>query len=123
MIATDGMPHVTIPLGVLRGADEQPLLLALQMLAVEMLGHGADLEHAAQGLSDASDRVVRQRHAYDLRRYGWALWVVWVQAAHPEWRDTMPESETMKKLANEWELAIPGVVGDEARLVAEVLER
>lgn len=81
--APDAQPaKVLIPLGWLAG---QPVTVpqAVNGLSSEILGHAADLEERNEKDSAVGVKTLASQ-AYDLRRYGWALWLIHWQTLTPE---------------------------------------
>jgi hypothetical protein len=74
---------ITMPLGDFAG-QELPLFLALQTLASEMIRQATNLEAQAEKASrQPGDHIQSPEtmlaRAADLRRYGWAVWLIWLQ--------------------------------------------
>jgi hypothetical protein len=110
--------NIIMPLGWLAGKDIS-LSLALKMLTDEMLGHAADLEHKAErqgganfGGPEAQKDLAR---ASDLRRYGWALLLIWLQA-DPQAAQATPGGDTgsLAELAQQYNLILPPALGGTA---------
>jgi hypothetical protein len=103
-------PTVIMPLGWGSG---HPLTLekAISQLASEMLGHAANLEESARrakndpGKYDQTPETMAAR-ADDLRRYGWAAFILGLQA-----RGVAPadpgEVASMKELSEKYKLMVP----------------
>jgi len=75
---------IIMPLGDLAG-QELPLFLALQTLSGEMIRQATNLEAMAEkGSEQEEDHNQRSEtmlsRAADLRRFGWAIWLIWLQA-------------------------------------------
>lgn len=102
---------VIMPLGWLAGKDIS-LSLALKMLTDEMLGHAADLEHQAERQGGANfggpEAQTMLARAADLRRYGWALLLIWLQA-DPKAAQATPGSDTgsLAEIAQQYNLTLP----------------
>lgn len=96
-----------MPLGFLAG-KEIALDMAINQLASELLGHAADLEETAERAKrdpkkyDQTPETMEARAA-DLRRYGWAAWVVWLQLAE---RDP-EELKALTDVADRYKLKLP----------------
>lgn len=91
-------PMITPPLGWLAG---HPVALdaALQNLSTEILAHAADLEAKPETANQAAP----------LRRYGWALWLIWLQLQPPEQKGgVMVNRAALAELAAEYKLTLPG---------------
>jgi len=106
----DTEPTVIMPLGWGSG---HPLTLekAISQLGSEMLGHAADLEESARrakndpGKYDQTPETMAAR-ADDLRRYGWAAFILGLQARGAAPADP-GEVASMKELAEKYKLMVP----------------
>lgn len=109
-MSNDPKQTVIMPLGWGSGHPDT-LEKAISGLASEMLGHAADLEEQARraksdpGKYTQSPETMTAR-ADDLRRYGWAAFILGLQA-----RGTAPadpgEVASMKELAEKYRLKLP----------------
>lgn len=95
---------VYMPLGWEAGRDI-PLVAALQGLSSEVLGHAADLEELAERARRRPKDYPQTPEVYlsqaeDLRRYGWAIRLIWMQVAgeKPEGLGELPELAARFKL-------------------------
>ena len=101
---------VIMPLGWGSG---HPLTLekAISQLGSEMLGHAADLEEQAQRAKNDPDKynqsaITMAARAEDLRRYGWAAFILGLQARCAAPADP-GEVASMKELAKKYNLTVP----------------
>ncbi len=95
---------ITMPVGFLAG-QSIPLDMALSHLALEMLGRAADLEErAARGDPDEAALLAK---AAELRRYGWALWLVWLQSTPNAEAAPALGSPELAEAAELYRLALP----------------
>lgn len=104
------MPTVTLPLGWGSGSPV-PLEKAISQLASEMLGHAADLEEQASRAKNEPNKYTQTAEtlaarADDLRRYGWAFFILSMQANGVALADP-GEVASMKELAEKYKLSLP----------------
>ena len=106
----DSEPTVIMPLGWGSGHPET-LERAVSQLASEILGHAADLEEQARRAKSDPEKYNQSAEtmaarADDLRRYGWAAFILGLQA-----RGVAPadpgEVASMKELAEKYKLTVP----------------
>lgn len=95
-------PQAIHPLGWLAGKPGS-ISDVIQMLSNELLGHAADLEEQA-----ARGRGGDPRRAADLRRYGWALWLLrWQLLTPQEKAGAVIDRASLEGLSKEYKLTLP----------------
>lgn len=97
-----------MPLGWLAGR-EIPIEDALQHLSSEILGHAADLEELAEKARSRPKDYPQTPEVYlaraeDLRRYGWSLYLIWLQSTVAGKPDDLGE---LPELAARFNLSLP----------------
>jgi hypothetical protein len=107
--------NIVMPLGDLAG-QKVPMLLALQALAGEMIRQATNLEALAEktnfeeGNHSQSPETMLARAA-DLRRFGWAIWLVWLQT-DPQAK-AYSNDRLLLEMARQQGLTLPDNLSDE----------
>ena len=95
-------PQAIHPLGWLAGKPGS-ISDVIQMLSNEILGQAADLEEQA-----ARGRGGDPQRAADLRRYGWALWLLrWQLLTPQEKAGAVIDRASLEELSKEYKLTLP----------------
>jgi hypothetical protein len=107
--------NIIMPLGDLAG-QKIPMLLALQSLSGEMIRQATNLEAMAEkgseqeGNHNQSPEAMLARAA-DLRRFGWATWLIWLQA-DPQAKP-YADDQLLLKIARQQGLVLPDNLGSD----------
>lgn len=97
---------IIMPIGWLAGTNVT-LPDAIQHLSLEMTGHAATLEERQEKDSAAGTKSPASQ-AYDLRRYGWAAWLIFWQLLTPEQKErSVIDLEALEELAERYNLVLP----------------
>ena len=109
---------IIMPMGWLAGRPLD-IKFIIQMLQSEISGFAADLEHKAEQLpplrqsyedakKTAADKEYAAKEAKDLRRYGWALWLIYWQLLTPEEKKgAVIDLEDLAGIARDYNLVLP----------------